>query len=258
MSIDRDGASAISAHALTKTYGRLVAVGGLDLDVRRGEIFGFLGPNGAGKSTTIRMLCGLVRPTSGTATVAGHDVVADPVEVKRRVGYMPEKPFLYPKLTGRELLHFVAELHQVDADKARERIERLLRMFSLTDKADTVVDSYSHGMRQKLALGTAMVHAPRILFLDEPTSGMDPRSARHVKDLLVSLAERGRTVFLSTHVLEIAERMCHRVGIVDRGRLVALGSLDELRASADHSTGSLEDVFLRLTSEAHRTTPEPY
>ena len=237
----------IQASGLTKRFGKLTAVRELTLEVGAGQVFGFLGPNGAGKTTTIRMLTGLVRPTSGSALVAGYDVTLEPREVKRRVGYLAETPYLYPKLSGREFLSFMAGLYEVPAAVARQRASRLLNLFELADRADELVEAYSHGMRQKLALAGAMLHEPPVLFLDEPTSGLDPRSARLVKDLLVALVERGHTVFLSTHVLEIAEQLCHRVGIIDRGQVVATGTLDELRQQAQRNAYSLEDIFLQLT-----------
>jgi ABC-2 type transport system ATP-binding protein len=237
----------VQATSLTKHFGKLVAVHDLNLAVPAGEVFGFLGPNGAGKTTTIRMLTGLVRPTSGSACVAGFDVVRESREVKRRVGYLAETPYLYPKLTGREFLQFMGGLYEVPPVAIGERGARLLGLFELVDKADQLVESYSHGMRQKLALAGAMLHEPQVLFLDEPTSGLDPRSARLVKDLLLGLVTRGHTVFLSTHVLEIAEQLCHRVGIIDHGRIVATGTLDELRQQAQREAGSLEDIFLQLT-----------
>ncbi len=237
----------IQASGLTKRFGKLTAVRELTLEVGAGQVFGFLGPNGAGKTTTIRMLTGLVRPTRGSALVAGYDVSLEPREVKRRVGYLAETPYLYPKLSGREFLSFMAGLYEVPAAVARQRASRLLSLFELAERADELVETYSHGMRQKLALAGAMLHEPPVLFLDEPTSGLDPRSARLVKDLLVALVERGHTVFLSTHVLEIAEQLCHRVGIIDRGQVVATGTLDELRQQAQRSAYSLEDIFLQLT-----------
>jgi ABC-2 type transport system ATP-binding protein len=240
-------APTIRANGLTKRFGKLAAVDDLSLEVGAGEVFGFLGPNGAGKTTTIRMLSGLIRPTGGTALVAGHDVATEPREVKRRVGYLAETPYLYPKLTGREFLAFMGGLYDVPKGLASQRSERLLNLFELPDKADDLVEAYSHGMRQKLALAGALLHEPAVLFLDEPTSGLDPRSARLVKDLLVALVERGHTIFLSTHVLEIAEQLCHRVGIIDHGRIIATGTLDELRRQTHVEAFSLEDVFLQLT-----------
>ena len=193
------------------------------------------------------MLTGLVRPTSGTALVAGYDVAHQPLEVKRRVGFLAETPYLYGKLTGREFLAFMGGLYEVPPTLARQRADRLLSLFELSEKADDLVETYSHGMRQKLALAGAMLHEPPVLFLDEPTSGLDPRSARLVKDLLVALVERGHTVFLSTHVLEIAEHLCHRVGIIDHGKVVATGTLEELRFQANRAGDSLEDIFLQMT-----------
>jgi ABC-2 type transport system ATP-binding protein len=201
--------------------------------VSAGEVFGFLGPNGAGKTTTIRMLTGLVRPTSGSAVVAGFDVAREPQQVKRRVGYLAETPYLYGKLSGREFLAFMAGLYEVPPTLARQRSERLLSLFELADKADDLVDTYSHGMRQKLALAGAMLHEPPVLFLDEPTSGLDPRSARLVKDL-------------------------HRVGIIDHGHVVATGTLDELRHQAQREAYSLEDIFLQLTGGAEERELAPY
>jgi ABC-2 type transport system ATP-binding protein len=195
------------------------------------------------------MLTGLIRPTQGTATVAGCDIVAAPIEAKRRIGYLAENPYAYEKLTGREFLSFSADIYGVERTAARERADRLLRLLDLDDDADKLVEAYSRGMRQKLGLIAALLHEPQILFLDEPTSGLDPRSARTVKDLLTELARRGRTVFFSTHVLEIAQRMCHRVGIINAGRLVAEGTLDELRAHGGVDA-SLEDIFIELTGGA--------
>jgi len=246
--MEMPGAAMIQAHGLSKQFGKLSAVRDLTLEVGAGEVFGFLGPNGAGKTTTIRMLTGLVRPTSGTARVAGFDVARQTQDVKRHVGYLAETPYLYPKLSGREFLAFMGGLYTVRPALARQRAERLLNLFELSNKADDLVESYSHGMRQKLALAGAMLHEPEVLFLDEPTSGLDPRSARLVKDLLVALVERGHTVFLSTHVLEIAEQLCHRVGIIDHGQVIATGTLDELRQRSRRSDAlSLEDIFLELT-----------
>jgi ABC-2 type transport system ATP-binding protein len=241
----------IETRGLTKRFagsrnGQL-AVSDLNLSVQAGEIFGFLGPNGAGKTTTIRLLTGLLRPTAGSALVAGFDIQKDPLEVKRRVGYLAENPYLYPKLTGREFLRFMGELYSVPPTAAAARAGRLLELFELSARADQLVEGYSHGMRQKLALAGAILHEPPVLFLDEPTSGLDPRSARLVKDLLVALVERGHTVFLTTHVLEIAEQLCHRVGIVAAGELVATGSLDELRQQARRDAATLEELFLQLT-----------
>lgn len=240
----------INSEALTKSFGARRAVQNLDLQVYSGEIFGFLGPNGAGKTTTIRMLTGLLKPTSGQAAVAGFDVGEKPIEVKRRIGYLADPPFLYEQLTGWEFLEFIAELYGVSFESVSQRARRLLELLELHDRVGELVEGYSHGMRQKLALVGTLLHDPPVLFLDEPTAGLDPRSARAVKDLLVELARRGRTVFLSTHILEIAQHMCHRVGIINEGELIAVGSLDELREQARAGEASLEDLFLELTGGA--------
>ena len=244
----------IKLSGLTKRFGSFTAVNNLDLEVRAGELFGFLGPNGAGKTTTIRMLTGLLRPTSGQAIVAGFDIQKDPVEAKAHLGYVPDEPVLYEKLTGREFLRFMADLYRVDERKREERIQELLQLFQLEERADELIQSYSRGMKQKASLAGALIHDPRVLVLDEPTVGLDPRSARVLKDVLRALAARGVTVFMSTHILEIAERMCTRVGIIRAGQLVACGTMPELRAGAGATpagaTGapvSLEDIFLQLT-----------
>lgn len=238
----------IQTFDLGKDYGSLAAVKHLNLTVNPGELFGFLGPNGAGKTTTIRMLTGLLRPTSGTATVAGHDILREPLEVKAAIGYLAENPFLYDKLTGREFINLLADLYRVPQTGRQARVQQLLDLFDLVDKADELIGSYSHGMRQKIGLSGVLVHNPRVIFLDEPTTGLDPRSARLVKDILKGLTAKGVTVFMSSHILEIVEHMCDRVAIINNGELVAVGSIDELRSQASGS--SLEDIFLSLTGGA--------
>jgi len=233
---------------LTRQFGPLVAVNDLNLTVNAGELFGFLGPNGAGKTTTLRMLVGLLQPTAGTAVVAGHDVEQEPPAVKGIVGYLAEVPYLYDKLTGREFLRFVGGLYSMSDEQSDTRAERLLALFDLTEKGDQLIQGYSHGMRQKIAFSAALLHEPRVLLLDEPLSGLDPHSARRIKEVLRELCRHGVTVLLSTHILEIAEQMCDRVGILDRGRLIAVGTMDELRAQAHSTSGAtLEDLFLQLT-----------
>jgi ABC-2 type transport system ATP-binding protein len=234
---------------LVKRYGEKAAVDGVSLEVHAGEIFGFLGPNGAGKTTTIKVIVGLLQPTSGTVRVGGHDVQKEPLQAKASSGYVPDEPHLYPKLTGRELLRFVGDLYGVTGEQVERRIDELLRLFDLTPAADDTIDSYSHGMRQKTALAAALVHDPKVLVLDEPTVGLDPKSARLIKDLLRQMAERGAAVFLSTHILEIAENMCDRIGIINQGRLIASGTMAELR-SLGKGESSLEDIFLSLTGGA--------
>jgi ABC-2 type transport system ATP-binding protein len=240
---------------LTKRFGDKLAVDDVSIPVYGGEIFGFLGPNGAGKTTTIKMIVGLLRPTSGTVLVDGHDVVQEPILAKAACGYVPDEPNLYAKLTGRELLRFVGDLYALDTAQAARRSEELLRMFDLSDAANDTIDSYSHGMKQKLSLAAALVHDPRVLVLDEPTVGLDPKSARLIKDILRQIAERGAAVMLSTHILEIAQNMCDRIAIINKGRIVAAGTMTELREQAQvgaepGSQESLEDIFLHLTGGA--------
>jgi ABC-2 type transport system ATP-binding protein len=243
----------IETRDLVKRYGDKVAVNNINFNVYGGEVFGFLGPNGAGKTTTIKMIVGLLQPTSGMVKVAGYDVQAQPVLAKASSGYVPDTPNLYAKLTGRELLRFVGDLYNLDRTQATRRIDELLRMFDLARAADDTVDSYSHGMQQKASLAAALMHDPRVLVLDEPTVGLDPKSARLIKDILRQLADRGAAVMLSTHILEIAERMCDRIGIINQGQLIAQGTMTELRALDTTGQTSLEDIFLDLTGGAEET-----
>jgi ABC-2 type transport system ATP-binding protein len=243
----------IEARTLTKRYGDKVAVDNVSFDVYGGEVFGFLGPNGAGKTTTIKMIVGLLQPTSGIVRVAGYDVQTQARLAKASSGYVPDTPNLYAKLTGRELLRFVADLYDLDRNQAMRRADELLRMFELANAADDTVDSYSHGMQQKASLAAALMHDPKVLVLDEPTLGLDPKSARLIKDILRQLADRGAAIMLSTHILEIAERMCDRIGIINRGQLIAVGTMDELRMLDKTGQTSLEDIFLSLTGGAEET-----
>ncbi len=239
---------AVEARNLVKLYGVVHAVDGVSFQVQAGEIFGFLGANGAGKTTTLRMLCGLIRPTAGTALIDGFDVFKQPLEAKARLGYLDEEPFVHTHLTGREFLDYVADLYRMPRGPERQqRMERLLGLFELADRRE-LIGAYSHGMKQKIGLASLLIREPRVLLLDEPTNGLDPRSARLVKDLLEELAARGTTVVLSTHILEVAQALCHRITIIDRGRLVATGTMDELRAKAGAAQATLEDLFLRLTA----------
>jgi ABC-2 type transport system ATP-binding protein len=242
------GIPAVQGRGLVRRFGSTVAVKGVDLTVRAGEVFGLLGPNGAGKTTTLRMLCGLVVPTAGEARICGVDVWLQPREARMHVGYLDEEPIVYPYLTGREFLNLVADLYSLPNGRQREeQIERLLTLFEMRDKADHLVSGYSHGTRQKLGLASLLIHEPDVLFLDEPTNGLDPRATRRVKELLQELAERGRAIVLSTHILEIAQALCDRVAIIDKGQVVAIGTLDELRAGSGAGGASLEDLFLELT-----------
>jgi ABC-2 type transport system ATP-binding protein len=237
----------LTASSLTKRFGALTAVDRLDLQVGKGELFGFLGPNGAGKTTTIKMLVGLLRPTSGTASVAGYDLLREAESAKARIGYVPDSPTLYERLTAREFLEFSGDLYHVPKATRDRRIVALLQLFELKDRADDFLSSYSRGMRQKISLAAALLHDPQVLFLDEPTVGLDPRSARQMKDILIDFCREGKTVFLSTHILEIAERMCTRVAIVNHGAIVAAGTLEQLRAMVSSDGQSLEQIFLQLT-----------
>ena len=243
----------IEAVGLTKRYGGNngpVAVDDLHLSLREGELFGFLGENGAGKTTTIKMLTGLIPPTAGLARIGGYDVRREPLAAKRLVGYIPDNPYLYDRLTGREFLRFLADLYSVPPGRAREtRMEDLLGLFELDAKGDAPIGGYSRGMRQKIALAGALLHDPRALFLDEPTVGLDPRSTRLLREVLGALARRGVTVFLSTHVLEVASGLCDRIGVLHRGRLVALGTPAAL---TDNGARTLEEAFLSLTGGANR------
>lgn len=250
----------INLLALTKYFGKLCAVDALTLQVDAGEIFGFLGPNGAGKTTTINMLTGLLRPTSGTATLAGYDIQKQGLQAKAILGLMPDTPQLYEALTGRQFVRMIADLYEVPPKQAQNEMDTLLAQLELNDAADDQIKGYSYGMQKKILLISLLVHHPKILFLDEPTSGLDPRSARTVRDILRQRCEHGCTVFMTTHILEIAERICDRVGIISKGRLIAVGTLTELqqRKRESHAdptrdnpqqTETLEDIFLDLTAD---------
>jgi ABC-2 type transport system ATP-binding protein len=237
---------------LAKRYGTFEAVKPLALTVPRGEVFGFLGPNGAGKTTTIRMMMGILVPSAGRVLIDGMDCHAQAVEVKRRVGYLPDTPIFYDFLRGREIVQFVAEMHGFSKAEAVERTDRMLAEFALEEASEEFAVNYSLGMKKKLGLACALIHEPSVLILDEPINGLDPRSSRDVQERLLAEAARGTTIFVSTHLLDMAEKLCDRVGIIHRGALVATGTTDEVRAVAS-STGSLEEVFLKITDE----TQEP-
>ena len=238
----------IQTENLTKTFGTKTAVSHLDLEVGAGEFFCFLGPNGAGKTTTIRMLTGLLRPTSGRALVAGHDLQQEPVEAKRAIGYIPDHPFLYPRLTGWELMEFIAGLYRIPRSRWRPRAEELLAVFELSAVADQLVEHYSHGMRQRLSFASTFLHEPRAVVVDEPWVGLDPKNIHRVKAFLRRQTEEGLTIFMSTHSLSIAEELADRVGIIHLGRLRHLGTVAEIKALASHP-GTLENVFLELTRD---------
>jgi ABC-2 type transport system ATP-binding protein len=239
----------IETFALCKRFGRKTAVDRLTLIAQPGEVTGFLGPNGSGKTTTIRLLMGLLRPSEGRASILGRDCQRDATALKRDVGYLPEDPFLYPYLTGRELLEFVAGLHGFSRSEARRRAGAALERFGLLGEQETFTVAYSLGMRKRLALAAALLHEPAVLVLDEPTNGLDPQGAREMRELMLSLALAGHTVFLSTHLLDVADKICHRVAIIEAGVLCALGTPAELRAQQGcTSDATLEDVFLKLTA----------
>jgi ABC-2 type transport system ATP-binding protein len=237
----------LELRGVVKRYGKFTAVKGLDLKVHRGEIFGFLGPNGAGKTTTIRMVAGVLRPTAGEVIVGGDDLESRPESAKARIGYIPDRPFLYEKLSGSEFLRFVAGLWGRDGEEVGERIDRLLELFQLTPWRDELIESYSHGMRQKVLISSALIHQPELIVVDEPMVGLDPRSARLLKDLFRTFVGNGGTVFLSTHTLEVAEALCDRIAIISGGEIIALGSMDDLRAQAHAGGAHLEEIFLKVT-----------
>jgi len=232
--------------AVRKSYGDKVAVHDLSLEVRRGELFAFLGPNGAGKTTTIKMIVGLLQPDHGIVEVCGHRIGSNGVAAKAQLAYVPDQPFIYEKLTGREFLYFVAEMYGMSRRKRDEVLERLVPSLDITEFMDRLTESYSHGMKQRVVLAAALLHEPSVLVIDEPMVGLDPRTVRAVKDIFIDHARRGGTVFMSTHTLDIAEAVADRIGIINRGRLVAVGKLHELKQRAQRQH-SLEEVFLQLT-----------
>jgi len=236
----------IAVTSLTKRYGSFTAVAGIDLTVPRGELFGFLGPNGAGKTTTLRMIGGILQPTSGTIHIAGIDMARDPMGAKARMGYIPDRPFIYEKLTGAEFLEFVAGLYGQSGALIERRGEELLALFDLLEWRHELVESYSHGMRQKLIIASAFVHRPQVIIVDEPMVGLDPKAAKVLKDLFRAYVDQGNTIMMSTHTLEVAEGMCDRIGIIQRGVIRAAGTMSELRAGGD---AALEEIFLKLTGE---------
>jgi ABC-2 type transport system ATP-binding protein len=240
----------IRLEGLTKAYGKFVAVNHIDLHVPRGELFGFLGPNGAGKTTTLRMIAGIMRPTAGRIWLGDDDLLANPMKAKARLGFIPDRPFVYEKLTGAEFLRFVAGLYRQDGEVVEKRIDELLEVFELSMWKHELVESYSHGMRQKLIISSALIHRPECIVVDEPMVGLDPKAARLLKDIFRQFVERGGTVLMSTHTLEVAEAMCDRIAIIQRGNVVARGTMAELRQQTATGDGTLEELFLKLTGGA--------
>jgi ABC-2 type transport system ATP-binding protein len=245
---------ALETTALRKTFGELTAVAGIDLAVPRGSFYGFLGPNGAGKSTTIKCLTGLLKPTSGTCRILGLDPMTEPVAVKKTIGVVPEDLALFDRLTGAEMLTFVGQVYGLDPVNLRKRSTELLDVMDLEPVSNELVADYSHGMRKKIALAAALLPAPRLLFLDEPFEGIDAVASRQVKDLLIQFVRGGGTVFVTSHILEIVERLCDYIGVIQKGRLVAQGPLAELRARAG-TNKTLEELFLTLIGAEHASAP---
>jgi ABC-2 type transport system ATP-binding protein len=239
----------IELNEVTKRFGAKIAVNNLSLQIQPGELFAFLGPNGAGKTTTIKLMCGLLFPTSGSVRVGGFDIRRQGDEARRLLSFVPDQPYLYEKLTGREFLQFIADMYGLARDHGRRRIEAMIELFGLSDFVDDLTERYSHGMKQRTVFASALLHEPRVLIIDEPTVGLDPHGVRMLKDLLRAEANRGVTIFLSTHSLEIVQEIADRIGIVDHGELVSCGTIAALRKEAALD-GSLEEVFLKLTEES--------
>ena len=232
---------------LTKRYGKFTAVDGINLEIRRGELFGFLGPNGAGKTTTMRMIAGILQPTSGKIEIAEDDLALDPLKAKSRLGFIPDRPFVYDKLTGAEFLRFVAALYGQDGDAVERRMEELLDLFEVMPWKDELVESYSHGMRQKLIISSALLHRPEVIVVDEPMVGLDPKGQKFLKDLFRAFVDRGGTVLMSTHTLDTVEEMCDRIGIIAGGKILACGTMAEVRQQTAGGDAKLEELFLKLT-----------
>lgn len=238
----------IQTFDLCKSYDSRPAVNRLSLDIKAGELFCFLGPNGAGKTTTIKMLTGLLMPSEGRATVAGFDIQSQPVQAKRHIGYIPDRPYLYEKLSGRDFFTFVGDMFGIDRAEQREKMAHYFNLFSLTHAQDQFIENYSHGMRQKLVFSASLMHDPKVLIVDEPMVGLDPKSVRIVKNLLKDESRKGKTIFLSTHTLSIAEEIADRIGVISRGNLMFTGTVEALRGELQRS-GSLEELFLQITEE---------
>jgi ABC-2 type transport system ATP-binding protein len=237
----------IAVESLVKKYGSFTAVDGVSLSVAPGEIHGFLGPNGAGKTTTIRMIAGLLKPTAGRVTINGHDLAAEPERAKSSLGFIPDRPFIYEKLTGREFLRFHGGLYGMAESEIEERADEVLELFELTRWQGELVESFSHGMKQRLVMCAAFLHRPRAVLVDEPMVGLDPRGARLIKDIFRRMSERGVAILMSTHTLEVAEEMCDRISIILRGQIIARGTVAELQALAGGEDEQLTPVFLKLT-----------
>ena len=232
---------------LSKKYGNLLAVDNLDLMVSKGEIFGFIGPNGAGKTTTINMMGGVLAPTSGAVMICGINMADQPEQAKRKIGFIPDRPYLYEKLTGMEFLKFIADLYDVDGDTFFKKSQEKLDMFFLSDRSNELIESYSHGMKQRLIMAAALLHDPEVIVVDEPMVGLDPLAIKIVKDLFKNLANEGVTIFMSTHTLKVAEDICDKIGVIHKGTLIATGSYEEMRRDVQYEGADLEQIFIRLT-----------
>ena len=233
---------------LTKCYAEIVAVNDLNLHVAQGEIFGFIGPNGAGKTTTIKMIGGILVPTDGEIRICNISMSENPEAAKRKIGFIPDRPYLYEKLTGFEFLKFIADLYQMDSRHFQKKANEKLELFALSDWSQELIESYSHGMKQRLIMASALLHEPEVIIVDEPMVGLDPLGIKLVKDLFKQLSEKGTTVFISTHTLQVAEDMCHRVGIINKGAMIAIGSPQKLKQDLQDADADLERVFLKLTN----------
>jgi len=239
----------IQLKKLSKYYGNVKAVNQLNLSVQPKEVFGFIGPNGAGKTTTILMMGGLLAPTSGSVVIDGIDMARQPEKAKTKIGLIPDRPFLYEKLTGMEFLKFTADLYEVEPETFLEKAENLLKMFSIFDRAHELIEAYSHGMKQRLIMSAALLHAPPLIIVDEPMVGLDPRGIKLVKNLFRDLAAQGTTIFMSTHTLKLAEEVCDRIGIINNGSLIATGTVSDLKQAARLGEADLEKIFFQLTEE---------
>ncbi|MGZ3593167.1 MAG: ABC transporter ATP-binding protein [Syntrophales bacterium] len=246
---DLRGNNVIELKNLTKRYGNTVAVSNLSLSVSKGEIYGFIGPNGAGKTTTIRIMGGVLAPTEGQVVIDGINMADDPENVKRRIGFIPDRPFIYEKLTGMEFMRFSADLYGVDESVFVDKAQALLKKFAIFNWADELIESYSHGMKQRLIISSALLHDPTVIIVDEPMVGLDPAAIRMVKIMFRELAHEGMTIFMSTHTLAVAEDICDRIGIIHRGSLIATGTTGDLKKDAGVQEADLEEVFLILTEE---------
>lgn len=247
--------AALVIDQIWKKYGAFEALKGVSIEIPRGELFGFLGPNGAGKTTLIRIINGILQPTSGRVLICGHNLIDEPERAKSCIGFIPDRPYLYEKLTPLEYFEFIAGLYSIPTELYLQRGEDMLRRFSLWDWRNELIESFSHGMKQKVAMASAVLHAPDLLVVDEPMVGLDPRSVRLVKDFFLEMVKQGKTIFLTTHTLSVAESLCHRIAIINRGQVVAMGTMAELQDLSKESQIDLESVFLKLTEEEGTEAP---